>query len=66
MYIKKNDEILCHVEIGDGATWNMGSCTVIVELTPEDTVRVTGISGGILTIQASTSGFAGHLIQEYV
>ena len=63
MYIKKNDQILCHAELGDGGDWNMGSCTAIVELTPENTVRVTGYQA---VLQYSTSGFAGHLIQEYL
>ena len=65
MRVKKNDQILCHAEVGDQATWNSASCTAIVELTPEDFVRVTGSSDEPLTINAHNSGFAGHLIQEY-
>ena len=66
MYIMKNDGLLCYAELGDGATWNMDSCTAIAELTPEDTVRVTGHPDAPLTLQAWTTCFAGHLIQAYV
>ena len=66
MFIKKNDEILCHAEVGDAAGYNNASCMAIAELTPGDSVRVTGESGRSVTIQGGPSGFAGHLIQEYV
>ena len=66
MNIKRNDEILCIAEIGDQATWNAASCTAIAELTPGDSVRVTGDSDRPITISAGSSGFAGHLIQEYL
>ena len=66
MLIKKNDQTLCTAEVGDGANWHAASCTAIAELTPEDSVRVTGQSSRPVTIGAGISGFAGHLIQAYV
>ena len=64
MSIKKNDQVLCKAEVGDQATWNTASCTAIAELTPADSVRVTGDSDYPVVIAADVSGFAGHLIQE--
>ena len=66
MFIKKNDQILCHAGIGDPATWNTASCTGITELSPGESVRVTGSSDSPIIIHGGRSGFAGHLIQEYV
>ena len=66
MRIKKNDEILCQAEVGNAAHWHAASCTAIAELTPGDSVRVTGQSSTPVTIRAAISGFAGHLIQEYL
>ena len=66
MFIKKNDQILCRAEVGDGETWHAAACTAVAELTPEDSVRVTGEGSRPVTIYRESSGFAGHLIQEYV
>ena len=65
MFIKKDDQILCHAEIGDNDGYNNASCTAVVELTPGDSVRVTGQSNRPVAITGA-SGFTGHLIQEYV
>ena len=64
MNIKKNDQVLCKAEVGDQATWNTASCSAVTELTPGDSVRVTGDSDYPVVIAADSSGFAGHLIQE--
>ena len=66
MFIKKNDQILCHARIGDQATWNTASRTGIAKPSPGDSVRVTGSSDSPIIIHGGRSGFAGHLIQEYV
>ena len=66
MFIKKNDQTLCEAEVGDGETWHAASCTAVAELTPGDSIRVTGEGDRPVTINAGSSGFAGHLIQEYV
>ena len=73
MYIKRNDDILCTAQItsanrdpADHKGKDTGTCTTIVELTPADTVRVTGNTDNPALIDAGYSGFAGHLIQPYI
>ena len=63
--IKKNDEVLCTMRITGG---NSGSdaCPAITELTPEDSVRVTGSANEPAFIFAARgAGFVGHMIQPY-
>ena len=70
--IKKNDEVLCTMRITGG---NSGSdaygtdtnaCTAITELTPEDSVRVTGSANEPAFIFAAReAGFVRHMIQPY-
>ena len=72
IFIKKNDDILCKMWItsGNSGTDCVGtdtnSCTAIAELTPEDSVRVTGSSDDpALIIAGHGAGFVGHIIQPY-
>ena len=62
MYIKKNDDILCRAQITEGGAQDTGTCTAIVELTIDDSVRVTGDSSDPAEIQVDKSGFVGHYI----
>ena len=62
MYIKNNDDILCHAHITVDGEEDTGTCTTIVELTTGDSVRVTGDSSDSAAIQDDKSGFVGHYI----
>ena len=72
VFIKKNDEVLCTMRItgGNSGTDNLGAdtngCTAIAELTPEDSVRVTGSSDdSAFILSLHGAGFVGHMIQPY-
>ena len=71
LFIKKNDEDICRTWItagqspADDVGHDKGTCTGITELTPGDSVRVTGNTDDPARIQGSDSGFIGHLIQPY-
>ena len=43
MFIKVNDQILCHAGIGDQATWNTASCTGIAELNNSHSHKQPGL-----------------------
>ena len=62
MYIKNNDDILCQGQITQDGKYDTGTCTAIVELTTDDSVRVTGDSSNPAIINSSNSGFVGHYI----
>ena len=62
MFIKNNDDVLCHAQITESSNQDTGTCTAIVELTIDDSVIVTGESSDPATIQANKSGFVGHYI----
>ena len=62
VYIKNNDNILCQAHITQDNGQATGTCTAIVELTTDDSVRVTGGSSDPATIQVGKSGFVGHYI----
>ncbi len=65
LLIKRNDEVLCtaYVRMDGGSGAYTSTCTAIVELLMTDSVRVTGNSDDPASIQATYSGFAGHLIE---
>ena len=71
LFIKKNDKDICRTWItagqspADDVGHDKGTCTGITELTPGDSVRVTGNTDDPARIQGSDSGFIGHLIQPY-
>ena len=71
LYIKKNDDVVCATQVTGGNSasddhgLDTGTCTGIVELVPEDTVRDTGTSDALARIAGGYSGFTGHLIQPY-
>ena len=72
LFIKKNDEILCIMWLtygnngGEEYGTDTNGCTAVAELTPEDSVRVTGDSGNPAFIYASRgAGFVGHMVQPY-
>ena len=71
MYIKQNDEVVCSAHVSNGNSgsdllgYDTATCTVIVELIPGDSVRVTGNTDDPARIAAERSGFIGHLIQPY-
>ena len=71
VYIKKNDAILCEINITSGNTnadergADTNSCSAVAEVTPEDSVRVTGSADDPAFIQGTRSGFIGHMIQPY-
>ena len=72
VFIKKNDDILCRMQItaGNSGTDNLGKdtngCTAVTELTPEDSVRVTGSTDDpALIIALYGAGFVGHMVQPY-
>ena len=62
MYIKRNDDILCQARITYDRQADTGTCTAIVELKVDDSVRVTGDSSNPATISGSESGFVGHYV----
>ena len=71
VYIKKNDAILCEINITGGNTdpdergADTNSCAAVAEVAPEDSVRVTGSADNPAFIQGARSGFIGHMIQPY-
>ena len=72
VFIKKNDEVLCRMQITYGNSQDddhghdTNGCMAVAELTPEDSVRVTGDSGDQAFIWAARgAGFVGHMIQPY-
>ena len=72
VFIKKNDEVLCRMQItignsdSDGFGADTNGCTAVAEMTPEDSVRVTEDSGNPAFISATYGGgFVGHMIQLY-
>ena len=62
MYIKRNDDVLCQANITQGGQSETGMCTATVELTTDDSVRVTGASNDPAKIKGNFSGFVGHYI----
>ena len=62
MHIKNNDDVLCTTRITASGQEDTGTCTAIVELTIDDSVRVTGDNSDPAAIQADKSGFVGHYI----
>ena len=62
MYIKNNDDILCQTNITQDGKFDTGTCTAIVELTTDDSVRVTGATSDPAVIEGNHSGFVGHYI----
>ena len=58
----RNDENLCASDALEGG---VTTCSTVVVLSPEDTVRVTGHDGDPGRIQTYYSGFAGYLIEAY-
>ena len=71
VFIKKNEAIICAINVPNGNTnadhlgADTNSCTTVVEVTPEDSVRVTGSSDESAFILGGNSGFIGHMIQPY-
>ena len=64
MFIKNNDVELCQTWVSIGSGGEIGKCTVIVELVMGDSVRVTGDSSDPAIIEATRSGFVGHIISD--
>ena len=72
LFIKKNDDVLCKMWItpGNAADDNLGAdtngCSAVAELSPDDSVRVTGNADDTAYINADKgAGFVGHMIQPY-
>ena len=71
VYIKKNDAILCEINITSGNAnpdergADTNSCSAVAEVAPEDSVRVTGSADNPAFIQGARSGFIGHMIRPY-
>ena len=55
--IKNNDNELCR-------TYTTGTCSVVAQLAIGDSVRVTGDSIDPTAIEATYSGFLGHIISD--
>ena len=54
MFMKKNDQILCRAEVGDGENWHAASCMAVAELTPEESpVKVVDPSQSLGVVQDS-------------
>ena len=64
IYIKRNDDVLCQGYLR-GEQYDTATCTAIVELTIDDSVRVTGNSDNPATLHGDGfSGFTGFLIYD--
>ena len=63
--IKRNDDILCRAWLTSEGTFDTATCTVVAELTTDDSVRVTGDSSDPSALEGdSWSGFTGFLIYD--
>ena len=63
MFLRNNDDILCSTWLPQDATvYATGTCTAVVELVVDDSVRVTGSSDDPAIIAGGDSGFVGFII----
>ena len=72
VFIKKNEDIVYQMRITGGNSrdddvgTDTNSCIAVAEVTPSDSVRVTGNTDDPAFIYATHgAGFVGHLIQPY-
>ncbi len=62
MELRRGDDVLCQQWILDQVGTEF-TCTTIVELFLNDSVRVTGNNDNEAEIQGGYAGFSGHLIE---
>ena len=61
--MKKNDDVICDLWIGQDGSWDIISCSTVIHLDLEDKVKVTGDTSNTATIiEGVRNGFSGILI----